>query len=150
VRLANEVPSIVGIKDARGLPADSARIVASVPDSFDLISGDDGATLPLLAVGASGVIGVATHWSGGLHGEMIAAFEKGDVATARSINARLLDSFAFETTDHWQHASAVKTLLNELGLPAGPCRLPYPPAPSEARDRARRIIDDLGLKELSQ
>ena len=150
VRLANEVPSVVGLKDARGSVGGSARIVASAPDDFDLISGDDAATLPLLAVGAAGVIGVATHWSGTLHREMIDAFEKGDHVTARAINARLLDSFDFETRDLWQHASSAKALLGELGLPSGPCRLPLPPVPDEVRSLARRLIETLDLRELAQ
>lgn len=147
VRLANEVPTIVGLKDARGNPFEAAQIVAGAPADFDLYSGDDSLTLPLLAVGAVGVVGVATHWSGALHGEMIAAFEKGDVESAREINARLLESFRYEVTDGWQQASAVKALLNEVGLPVGPCRLPLPPVPDEARARARRIIDSLGVTQ---
>ena len=150
VTLATEVPGVVGIKDARGNPFESARIVADAPSDFDLISGDDGLTLPLLAVGATGVIGVATHWTAGLHGDMISAFEKGDHDTAREINARMLESFAYEATDLWQHAAGVKTLLAQLGLPAGPCRLPLPPVPDEARARARHIIEALELTELTQ
>ena len=56
-------------------------------------------TLPLLAVGAVGVIGVATHWCAAEMGEMIAAFAKGDVERARELNARLLPSCAYETGD---------------------------------------------------
>jgi 4-hydroxy-tetrahydrodipicolinate synthase len=145
VGLANEVPNIVGLKDARGNPGETARIVAQVPDDFDVYSGDDSLTLPLLAVGAVGVIGVATHWTGELHAEMIGAFDKGDVVAAREVNARMLDSFAYETTEQWQHASGVKALLNELGLPAGPTRLPLPPMPDEGRRRAREIIAALGV-----
>jgi 4-hydroxy-tetrahydrodipicolinate synthase len=148
VRLANDVPGIVGLKEARGAPQETARVVAEAPPTFDVYSGDDGLTLPLLAVGAIGVIGVATHWSGALHGEMIDAFLKGDVARAQEANARLLDSFAYETTDQWQHATGVKALLNELGLPAGPCRLPLPPVmPDDARDWAREIIATLEVSK---
>jgi 4-hydroxy-tetrahydrodipicolinate synthase len=143
VRLATDVPNVVGLKDARGNPTEAARIVADTPDGFDLYSGDDALTLPLLAVGAVGVIGVATHWTGALHAEMVAAYEKGDVVAAREVNARLLDSFAYEATPLWQHASGVKALLAELGLPGGPARLPLPPVPDEARARARQIIHDL-------
>jgi 4-hydroxy-tetrahydrodipicolinate synthase len=145
VRLANEVPTIVGLKDARGNPAEAARIVADAPEAFDLYSGDDALTLPLLAVGAVGVVGVATHWCGTLVGEMVEAHEKGDVTKAREINARLLDSFAYEANERWQHASGVKSVLNELGLPGGPCRLPLPPHAHEARPRAREIIAALGV-----
>jgi 4-hydroxy-tetrahydrodipicolinate synthase len=148
VRLANDVPGIVGLKEARGAPQETARVVAEAPPTFDVYSGDDGLTLPLLAVGAVGVIGVATHWSGALHGEMIDAFLKGDVTRAQEANARLLDSFAYETTDQWQHATGVKALLNELGLPAGPCRLPLPPVmPDDARDWAREIIATLEVSK---
>src|SRR5690606_37900861 len=57
---------IVGLKDARGNPSEAAAVVAGALAGFDLYSGDDGLTLPLLAVGAVGVVGVATHWSAGL------------------------------------------------------------------------------------
>ena len=96
VPLATEVPTIAGLKDARGNPGEAAAIVAATPAEFDLYSGDDGLTLPLLAVGAVGVIGVATHWSAGLHAEMIAAHDKNDVEGAREINARLGPSFVVE------------------------------------------------------
>jgi len=147
VDLATDVPNIVGIKDARGNPFESAQVVARAPDDFDVYCGDDGLTLPLLAVGASGVIGVATHWLGGLFTEMFDAFEKGDHDSAREINARMLESFAYEATELWQHASGVKALLNELGLPAGQCRLPLPPVPDEALVRARKIIDALEVTQ---
>src|SRR5690606_31601517 len=111
VRLAREVPNIAGLKDARGNPAEAARIVAGAPDGFDLYSGDDGLTLPLLAVGAVGVVGVATHWSAGLHAEMIAAHAKGDVQHARELNARLGPSFAVETGPTWVQTSAAKAAL---------------------------------------
>ena len=57
----------------------------------------------------------------------------------------MLDSFAYEATDLWQHSTGVKSLLNELGLPAGPCRLPLPPFSAEATARAREIIAALGV-----
>jgi 4-hydroxy-tetrahydrodipicolinate synthase len=145
VRLASEEPAIVGLKDARGNPGDAARIVAHAPPDFDVYSGDDSLTLPLLAVGAVGVVGVATHWSGELHAEMIAAHDKGDVHTAREINARLADSFAVETGDTWVHTTAAKAAVAALGLPAGPCRLPLPPAGDDVRAAVRRVLDDLGI-----
>jgi 4-hydroxy-tetrahydrodipicolinate synthase len=144
VRLGTEVPAIVGLKDARGNPADAARIVAQTSDDFDVYSGDDGLTLPLLAVGAVGVVGVATHWSAGLHDEMIAAHAKADLATAREINARLGPSFAVETGATWVHSSAAKVALAILGQPAGPVRLPLPPLDDAVRDAVRRVLDDLG------
>lgn len=142
IRLAHGVPNLVGLKDARGNPPDAARIVAESPSAFDLYSGDDAFTLPLLAVGAVGVVGVATHWAGVLHSEMIAAFDKGDHATAREINARLLDSYAVEPVE--TPTSAVKAALSLLGQPAGPCRPPLPPVGDALLTRVRGILAALG------
>jgi 4-hydroxy-tetrahydrodipicolinate synthase len=144
VRLACEVPSIVGLKDARGNPAEAAAIVAGAPDDYDLYCGDTALTLPLLAVGAVGVVGVSTHWTAGLHAEMIAAFDKGETARAREINARLLPSYAVESSDTWVQAGAAKAALAALGQPAGPCRPPMPPRGDDLRDAVRRVLDDLG------
>jgi 4-hydroxy-tetrahydrodipicolinate synthase len=146
VRLASDRPAIVGLKDARGNPAEAARIVAEAPDEFDVYSGDDGLTLPLLAVGAVGVVGVATHWSAGLHAEMIAAHDKGDLHAATEINARLGASYAVETGDTWVHSSAAKAALAALGQPAGPVRLPLPPLDDAVRAAVRRVLDDLGAQ----
>lgn len=143
LRLANEVPAIVGLKDARGNPPEAARIVVESPDGFDLYCGDDSLTLSLLAAGAVGIVGVATHWCGGLMGEMIAAFERGDHGAAQAINARLAPSIAYESTELWQAPGAVKMLLSELGLPSGPCRLPLPPVPESAKAQAHEIITAL-------
>ncbi len=145
VRLAHEVPTIAGLKDARGNPADATEIVAGAPDDFDVYSGDTAFTLSLLAVGAVGVIGVCSHWTAGLHAEMIAAFEKGDMQTARQINARLAPSFAVESSDTWVHTGAAKAALQALGQPAGPCRLPLPPLGDDLREAIRKVLDDLGL-----
>lgn len=147
VRLATEVGGIVGLKDARGNPAEAARVVAGAPDDFDVYSGDDGLTLPLLAVGAVGVIGVATHWTAGLHVAMVAAHAKGDLATARDINARLAPSFSVETSDTWVHTSAAKAALAALGQPAGPVRLPLPPLGDDVHAAVGRVLDGLGVTQ---
>ena len=140
VRLATEVPTIAGLKDARGNPAEAARIVAEAPDDFDLYSGDDSLTLALLAAGAVGIVGVATHWCGGYMAEMIRAFQGGDHDQARRINAELRASFSYPVSELWQAPGAVKAMLAELGLPSGPCRLPLGPVPEEARVRAKELI----------
>jgi 4-hydroxy-tetrahydrodipicolinate synthase len=145
VRLANEVPTVAGIKDAAGNPGETARVIAGAPDDFDVYSGDDSQTLPLLAVGAVGVIGVATHWLAATMAEALAAFDKGDLARARELNARMLRSFAFETGDACPNPGPTKALLGALGLPAGECRLPMGPIPDAVRAEARDIIAELGL-----
>jgi 4-hydroxy-tetrahydrodipicolinate synthase len=145
IRLANEVPSIVGIKDAAGNPGETARVIAAAPDDFDVWSGDDPMTLPLLAAGAVGVVGTATHWCGEAMSELVAAFEKGDHARARELNATMMASYAYESRETAQYALAVKVALRVLGLPGGPCRPPLGPEPEELETEARSMLERLGI-----
>jgi 4-hydroxy-tetrahydrodipicolinate synthase len=143
VSLARDVPNIVGVKDAAGDLVASARFMAEVGDRLDVYSGDSSLTLPLLAVGAAGVIGVATHWSGPEHAEMLAAFAAGDVRRARQLNARLLESYAFEGSDMTPNPMPVKAMLRVLGLPAGQCRQPIGEAPEQLDHQARQVLSRL-------
>ncbi len=145
IRLANEVPTIVGVKDAAGNPGETARIVAGAPDDFAVLSGDDPMTLPLLAVGAVGVIGTCTHWCAEIMSELITAFGKGDHDRAQELNASMFDSYAYESREIAQFAQAVKTALRLLGQPSGPCRLPVGPEPAGLEDDARAVLAGLGL-----
>jgi 4-hydroxy-tetrahydrodipicolinate synthase len=144
VRLANEVPTVAGMKDAAGNPGETAKVIAAAPPSFDVYSGDDPMTLPLLAVGAVGVIGTATHWCGEVMGEMVTSFEKGDHARARELNASLFESYAYESREIAQFALAVKVALRVLGLPGGPCRPPLGPEPEGLEAEARALLERLG------
>jgi 4-hydroxy-tetrahydrodipicolinate synthase len=144
LRLAREVPNIVGVKDAASDLNATARLRAEAPDDFEIYSGEDGVTLPLLSVGAVGTVSVASHWTAALQGELLAAFFKGDVETARRLNARLLPSFAYETGDDAPNPIPSKAMLRTLGLRVGECRLPLGPAPAGLEDRAREVLADLG------
>jgi 4-hydroxy-tetrahydrodipicolinate synthase len=139
LRLAHDVPNIVGLKDAAGDPGETARVIAEAPDGFFVYSGDDPLTLPLLAVGAVGVIGVATHWAAPVMAEMISSFQKGDLARAQELNARLLESYDFETGDPNPNPVPTKAMLNALGRPAGPCRPPMGFPPPDLQERALQV-----------
>ena len=143
LRLSREVTNVVAIKDAAGNPAETAALVSSAPDGVEVYSGDDGMTLPLLAVGAVGVIGVATHWSAGDHQQMFDLWEKGDTVGARLVNGRLLESFAFETGDDAPNPIPTKAVLRHLGLPAGQARLPIGPCPGFVEDRVPEVLANL-------
>ncbi len=145
IRLANEVPTIVGVKDASGDPGETARVIAAAPDGFAVWSGDDPMTLPLLGVGAVGVIGTATHWCGEVMADLVTSFVKGDHERAQELNASLFDSYAYESRELAQFALAVKVALRVLGLPAGPCRLPIGPEPEGLEADAQRVLQGLGL-----
>jgi len=142
-KLANEVKNVAGVKDAAGTPAESARLMTMVPKSFELISGDDGLTLPLMAVGCTAVIGVATHWSGVDHQEMFKKWNAGDTAGARAVNARLVESFAFETGDDNPNPLPTKAMMNHLGLDVGDARLPMGPPPAGMAERAAQVMKNL-------
>ena len=142
-KLANEVKNVAGVKDAAGNPAESARLMTMVPSTFELISGDDGLTLPLMAVGCTSVIGVATHWSGVDHQEMFAKWNAGDTAGARKVNARLTESFAFETGDDNPNPLPTKVMMNHLGLDVGDARLPMGPPPAGLAERAAQVMANL-------
>lgn len=143
LKLAHEVPNVVALKDAAGNPAETANVIDRAPAGFEVYSGDDGLTLPLLAVGAVGVIGVATHWSATDHQEMFAKWHAGDVAGARAVNARLLESFAYETGDDSPNPIPSKVMMNMLGVPVGRCRLPMGPPADFVAERARTVWANL-------
>jgi 4-hydroxy-tetrahydrodipicolinate synthase len=134
---------IAGVKDAAGNPGATASLIAHAPSGFEVYSGDDALTLPLLAVGAVGVISVASHWAGAQMAEMIASFGKGDTEAARTMNERLVESFAFESTEEAPSPVPTKAMLRALGLPAGECRLPMGQAPPGLGERAGHVWANL-------
>jgi 4-hydroxy-tetrahydrodipicolinate synthase len=144
LELAHDVTNIVALKDAAGSPAETATVLANAPAGFEVYSGDDALTLPLLAVGAVGVIGVATHWAAAEMGEMIDAYLAGDVQRAREINATLIPSWQFETGDRNPNPIPTKAMMKVLGRPGGDCRLPMGPEPDDLQNRARAILAGLG------
>lgn len=146
LRLFREVDNIVAFKDATGDPAAAAALIAAAGEHFTLYSGDDALTLPLLAVGAVGVVGTSTHWTGPEFARMIAAFEQGDTALARRVNAGLQESFAFSNTDASVFSMSVKAMLRVQGLPVGQCRLPLPPTGAAEEEQARLVWERLQLR----
>jgi 4-hydroxy-tetrahydrodipicolinate synthase len=141
--LAHDNPNVVGVKDAAGNPAETAVLMSQAPKDFLLYSGDDGLTLAFLAYGATGVIGVATHWAARDHQDMINAFKDGDVAKARHINNRLVESFAYETGDEAPNPIPTKVMMEVLGFKVGDARLPMGPAPATQRAKAEAVLANL-------
>jgi 4-hydroxy-tetrahydrodipicolinate synthase len=115
-----EHPRIVAVKDAKGDLEASAWVMARSPLAY--YSGDDKVTLPLLSVGAVGVVGVPTHVVGSRTKDMIQAYEKGDVAAALAGHRSMLPVYSgfFRT----QAAILTKAALALAGLPGGPVRPP--------------------------
>jgi 4-hydroxy-tetrahydrodipicolinate synthase len=132
---------IIGVKDAKGDLAASSRVLAET----DLVyySGDDAITLPLLAVGGSGVVGTSTHFSGRGTKAMIEAYERGDVAEAIRLNRQLLPIYTgiFRT----QGTILVKAGLRLRGLDVGPVRLPLVDATDHELSHLREDLAAAGL-----
>ncbi len=126
VRLA-EHPRIVAVKDAKGDLGAVAWTLARTDLAY--YSGEDMLNLPLLALGAVGVVSVVGHVVGPRLAELIAAVESGDLVKARAINESLLPVYTgiFRT----QGTILVKAALRELSLPAGPVRPPLVDATPE-------------------
>ncbi len=142
VRLARD-EIVIGVKDATANLAAAAALLRDAPDGFELYSGNDGDTLPLLSVGAVGAISVESHWAGDLVREMMAAFQKGDVDHARGINSRLVPSHRFQSSDAAPNPVPTKAMMRVLGHSVGECRLPLGPASEGLEDEARRVLDEL-------
>ncbi|MYB25709.1 MAG: 4-hydroxy-tetrahydrodipicolinate synthase [Acidimicrobiia bacterium] len=140
LRLAQDTENMAGIKDAAGDPAETGRLIAAAPAGFEVYSGDDALTLPLLAVGAVGVIGVATHWTAAEHVEMFDAWGRGDLSAARAINAALGPSFDYETGLAAPNPIPTKALLRVLGRPAGRCRPPMDAEPPGLAEDAKATL----------
>lgn len=136
------VPSIIGVKDAAGDLAGTARLAAQAP-GFHIWAGDDAVTMPTVSIGGVGVISVATHLVGSRMQEMLAAYEKGDTESATAINAELTPLFdaLFVTSN----PIVVKAALNMVGLPAGPVRLPLVEATEDEKAGIGAVLKRLGL-----
>ena len=143
LRLAREVTNVVALKDAAGNPGETAALISSAAPGFEVYSGDDGLTLPLLASGIVGTVGVATHWTADDHQLMFDLWEKGDVVGARLVNSRLLESFAFETGDDAPNPIPTKAMMRHLGFAVGQARLPMGDAPAFVDQRAPEVWANL-------
>ncbi|MGH8996005.1 MAG: 4-hydroxy-tetrahydrodipicolinate synthase [Acidimicrobiales bacterium] len=144
VGLATEVKNIVAVKDStKDLPR-VATLQARTPSSFEIYCGDDDLALAMLSLGAVGAVSVASHWAGLEMAELISAQAKGDLAGAHGTNARLIESFEFESSEAFPNPLPAKAACRALGLPAGQCRDPLGPAPAELDDMARRVLEGLG------
>jgi len=121
----SHVDNIFGIKEASGDLNQMASILAKAAHGFQVYSGDDGLTLPLLAIGGSGVISVASHVLGSEMQEMITTFQQGKVQRAAQMHRTLLPAFQLLFSE--PNPIALKYELNRRGYEVGSVRLPLVP-----------------------
>jgi len=141
-RLA-EIENIVGIKESTGNIDQASQMRRLTPPEFEIYSGDDYMTLPLLSIGAKGVVSVASHLVGLQLQQMIQAFCGGKVETASEIHLKLFPLFKvlFVTAN----PIPVKTALRLQGWEVGSTRLPLYEAESEFTQQLEAVLEQLDL-----
>ncbi|MDD5568733.1 MAG: 4-hydroxy-tetrahydrodipicolinate synthase [Candidatus Omnitrophica bacterium] len=142
-RLARDFPNVIGLKDSAASVEQTKRTAGLVPAGFTIWSGDDSMALPMMKVGAVGVISVASHIAGKEIAAMVAAFHAGDVKKAEALHNRLLPLFnvLFITAN----PTPVKAALALIGLPVGIPRLPLIEATDEEKAQIKTVLQALGL-----
>jgi 4-hydroxy-tetrahydrodipicolinate synthase len=138
-----ELPGIVGVKEASGDMDQMGLVCAGKPKDFHVWSGDDSFTLPLMAVGGYGVICVVSHLAGRSMKRMIECYLAADNDTARGIHLGLLPLIKTLMTTA-ANPVPVKSVMNALGFPAGPFRLPLVPLTAEQLHSVMQVVKEAG------
>lgn len=138
LELARRHRNVLGVKESSGDLKQIATILRDRAPGFMVWSGDDHLFLPCLALGADGVVGVASHLCSREYRTMYDAYRSGDVQTAAQIASSLLELIdaLFATTN----PIAVKWAMNQIGFNAGACRLPLDEMPSELAQRLTPLL----------
>lgn len=144
LRLAAELDHVVALKEAGGDFEQITTICAGAPEGFEVYSGEDAVTLPMLAVGCVGVISVVAHLVGKQVQEMIVAFEAGDVRRAAQVHQQLapICKACFLASGN---PACVKCGLETIGVPVGGLRLPLVPASEADAAVMRATCERFGL-----
>ncbi|WP_368654519.1 4-hydroxy-tetrahydrodipicolinate synthase [Ornithinibacillus sp. 4-3] len=137
----SKIKNIVSIKEASGNLNAMAEIIERTPESFTLYSGDDGLTLPVLAIGGAGVVSVASHVIGNQMQEMFSNFETGQVKEAAKIHRQLLPFM--EALFFTPSPTSLKEVLNTMDIPVGSVRLPLVPLNKEEKQVLKKYIQFL-------
>jgi 4-hydroxy-tetrahydrodipicolinate synthase len=143
VRLTG-IPNIVGVKEASGNMGQICEICRAVPETFNVLSGDDAITLPLIAVGGKGVISVASNEIPSEMAHLVEAALRGDIVTARAIHHRILPLMLVNFVE--SNPIPVKAAMAEMGLLEEHYRLPMVSPKPAARERIVQVLADLGLR----
>ncbi|MCR5293950.1 MAG: 4-hydroxy-tetrahydrodipicolinate synthase [Lachnospiraceae bacterium] len=141
--LAQNVPNIVGIKDATGNISQTAKTMALAGDSLDLYSGNDDQIVPLLALGGIGVISVLSNIAPRQTHDICARFFEGDVKGSRELQLKALP--LIEALFCEVNPIPVKTALTYIGIKAGPMRSPLTELEAEHKEKLKAAMKDFGL-----
>jgi 4-hydroxy-tetrahydrodipicolinate synthase len=143
LRLAREVENIVAVKEASGDLSQIMAILRGRPEDFRVLSGDDALTLAMIALGADGLVSVASNEAPGLMSRMVELALAGEWAEARELHYRLLPLMEVNFIE--SSPGPVKAALAMMNMIGEHLRLPLVPITEKSRERVREVITELGL-----
>jgi 4-hydroxy-tetrahydrodipicolinate synthase len=143
LRMAEEIPSIMAVKEASGNFAQIMEIARNKPDTFSLLSGDDAITLPMVSLGADGCISVVANETPRDFSDMVRACLSGDWDTARKLHNKLLPLMTFNFVE--SNPIPVKAALAMMGMIEEVYRLPLVKIGSNNREKLRAALAEIKL-----
>ena len=144
LRLARDCDNIVAIKEASGNFAQIDEIIKNKPQDFDVISGDDGITFPLITLGAAGVISVIGNALPKEFSRMVRLALQGDNVNACAIHHKFTELFHLLVVDG--NPAGVKAMLHSMGLIHNELRLPLVPTRITTDQKIAAIVQELNIK----
>ena len=141
--LAKDCKNIVAVKEASGSLEQMSRIKALSPAGFQLMSGDDSLTLPVLSIGGTGIISVVANIVPRDVADLVSAFEKGNIKKAQSLHYKLLPlikAVFIET-----NPIPIKTAMGLLGMCEADLRLPMCEMSADNLGKLKKALKDYGL-----
>ncbi|HEU4595241.1 MAG TPA: 4-hydroxy-tetrahydrodipicolinate synthase, partial [Pyrinomonadaceae bacterium] len=143
LRLARDLENVVAVKEASGDLSQVMEILRARPEGFYVLSGDDASTLALIALGADGLVSVASNEAPELMSKMVDAALAGEWDAARALHYRLLPLMVVNFAE--TSPGPAKAALALMGLLEENLRLPLVAVGDETRERVREVITELGL-----
>ena len=144
LRLARDFKNIVGVKEASGNITQMDDIIKNKPADFNVLSGDDGITFPLITLGAVGVISVIGNAFPREFSRMTRLALAGDYANALSIHHKFTELFDLLFVDG--NPAGVKSMLNAMGMIENKLRLPLVPTRITTFEKIRAVLNELNIK----
>ena len=144
LRLAREFKNIIAVKEASGNITQMDDIIKNKPKDFNVTSGDDGITFPLITLGAIGVISVIGNAFPREFSRMVRLALAGDYDSARTIHHRFTELFSLLFVDG--NPAGVKSMLSMMGFVENRLRLPLVPTRIVTYEKIRNVLHELSIK----
>ena len=144
LRVARDFHNVIAVKEASGNITQMDDIIKNKPDTFDVISGDDGITFPLITLGAVGVISVIGNAFPREFSRMVRLALQGDYANALAIHHKFAELFKLLVVDG--NPAGVKAMLNAMGMVENKLRLPLVPTRITTFEAMRKILNELNIR----